>query len=160
MYTIVVHITRHMVVLKSERIDDFGGKNWFPLFLTSNNTQLCCDFYKTLLKVATWRLNSSFGFYVLEYYYCKNLNGYREVKLEEQTLTYENRVDCTLCLIWFGTHPLQCHIHTNEAKHNIYVQPKRAPCNKLHLQVDGRRRRARDKADSLGFSLLHEPSST
>ena len=143
MYTIVVHITRHMVVLKSERIDDFGGKNWFPLFLTSNNTQLCCDFYKTLLKVATWRLNSSFGFYVLEYYYCKNLNGYREVKLEEQTLTYENRVDCTLCLIWFGTHPLQCHIHTNEAKHNIYVQPKRAPCNKLHLQVDGRSKKKR-----------------
>jgi len=49
--------------------------------------------------------------------------------------------DCTLCLIWYGTHPLQCHIHTNEAKHNIYVQPKRAPCNKLHLQVGGQRRR-------------------
>ena len=42
-FPIVVHITRHMVVLKN----DFIGKNWFPLFLTSNNTQLCWDFYKT-----------------------------------------------------------------------------------------------------------------
>ena len=52
MQTIVVHITGYGFVLKNRRIDDFVDKNWFSLFPTSNDTQLCQDFTK-ILKVAT-----------------------------------------------------------------------------------------------------------